>query len=395
MRFRYQIHTTTVRTDTAFVTDYGGRSRFYQLAVTDSSGLTTWSNIQETNPNIRFSRTFSGIDLAFGNSVLQTFDGGYIVAGWTFAEATGYAYRSWLLKTDARGNELWSRIYDDEGIEADPNFEGVTSIRQTGDGGFIAVGSRLFKTDESGEVEWVNNDIYGFSIDVTIDGYIILGSFDPVYLFPDVHLIKVNQQGAVEWERILNPEQSPRPRAVQWTTDRGYIITGSITTDENSDLWLLKTDEWGEEEWSSSYGGSENEDGYSVQQTADGGFVTTGYTYSEVPYSTRDAWLLKTDSAGNEEWNRCFGGSDYDRARSVQQTFDGGYMLVGYTDGDAWLIKTSSTGHLLWDQTYGGPEPEGGMSGEQTADGGYIITGATGYSQTMLLIKTDREGNVN
>jgi hypothetical protein len=82
-------------------------------------------------------------------------------------------------------------------------------------------------------------------------------------------------------------------------------------------------------------------------------------------------------------WDRTFGGADFDVARSVQQTSDGGYILAGHTDsygvgeGDAWLIKTNSEGVKLWDRTYGGADFEEAFSVQQTSDGGYIVAGYT------------------
>lgn len=98
------------------------------------------------------------------------------------------------------------------------------------------------------------------------------------------------------------------------------------------------------EEWSRSFGGSGDERAYSVQQTADGGYIMAGSTYS---YGSGgcDFWLVKTDSNGYGEWHRTFGGSCTEYAYSVQQTSDGGYILAGSTgsygagSGDLWLIK--------------------------------------------------------
>ena len=107
-------------------------------------------------------------------------------------------------------------------------------------------------------------------------------------------------------------------------------------------------------------------------------------------------WLIKTDSQGNEEWNQTFGGGG---GRSVKQTNDGGYVVIGGTDSEenVWLIKTDSQGDEEWNQTYGGGEDDHGWSGEQTTDGGYIITGSTrSYSNgryNVYLIKTDPNGN--
>ena len=182
--------------------------------------------------------------------------------------------------------------------------------------------------------------------------------------------------------------------SVQQTTDGGYIITGYLSNNERGfDVWLIKTDDQGNEEWNQTFGGNSNDFSYSVQQTMDGGYIITGGTQS-FGSGESDLWLIKTDSQGNEEWNRTFGGGI---GYSVKQTTDGGYVVIGdsqsfgSSESDVWLIKTDGQGNEEWNQTFGGTDDDYGYSVEQTTDGGYIITGQKGYD--VWLIKTDPQGN--
>jgi len=156
-------------------------------------------------------------------------------------------------------------------------------------------------------------------------------------------------------------------------------------------------------EWNKTYGGTSNDVAWSAVQTWDGGYALAGYTES-FGAGDSDFWLVKTDSSGNIQWNKTYGGTNTDYAHSVVQTWDGGYALAGDTwsleldDADFWLVKTDSSGNMQWSKTYGGTNYDCVRSVVQTWDGGYALAGYT-YSfgagdSDFWLVKTDSSGNI-
>jgi hypothetical protein len=169
----------------------------------------------------------------------------------------------------------------------------------------------------------------------------------------------------------------------------------------SGDLFLIKTDANGNIIWAKTYGGTSYDEAYSVQQTSDGGYILAGLTSSFGAGS--DVFLIKTDANGNISWAKTFGGTSYDYAYSVQQTSDGGYIMAGGTSsfgagGDILLIKTDANGNIIWAKTYGGTYGDKAYFVQQTSDGGYIVVGWTesfgAGSVDIFLIKTDANGDV-
>ena len=358
-----------------------------------------------------FTKNFGGNLWDYGNSVQQTIDGGYIITGEISSSENGSS-DIWLIKTDSEGQEEWNQTFD--GNDRDYG----KSVKQTVDGGYIIIGSTgsdyyydvwLIKTDPKGTEEWNqtfggDNKDYGNSVQQTIDGgYIITGEISSSGNgSSDVLLIKTDQQGQEEWIQTFGGSDYDIGNSIEQTYDGGYIITGSTRSYGNgsSDVLLIKTDQQGQEEWIQTFGGGYIDIGNSIKQTSDNGYIITGYTQS-YGNGSRDVWLIKTNSQGNEEWNQTFGGSYIDIGNSIQQTIDGGYIITGSrgTDyySDLWLIKTDYQGNEEWNKTFGGSDYDFGNAVQQTTDDGYIIIGHTksygngGYD--IFLIKTDSEGN--
>jgi len=205
------------------------------------------------------------------------------------------------------------------------------------------------------------------------------------------------------WIRTFGGINSDYGRSIQQVFNDGYILIGTTASfGDNNDAWLIKTDVQGNKEWDKTFGGSNDDFGSCIQQTIDGGYIIVGWTNS-FGGGNNDAWLIKTDVQGNKEWDKTFGGNDTDIGYSVQQTIDGGYIITGWTrsfglgNNDVWLIKTDVQGNEEWNKPLGGNLFERGYSVQQTIDGGYIIAGWTNSfgdgNYDVWLIKTDAEGN--
>lgn len=289
-------------------------------------------------------------------------------------------------------------------------------VQQTSDGGFIATGVLfttggadpelyLVKTDAGGELQW--SQTYGgaspfdcgYCVQQTSEGgYIIAG----VYHGWGLWLIKTYSNGNQQWNKIFNSSNFDTAFYVQQTGDGGYVIAGGYTyTPGPPDMWIIKTDSFGNQQWERKVGGGNAEYGHCIRQTTDGGYIVVGYTDS-YGAGLEDTRLVKLDSGGNISWIQDYGGTLDDRGNSVRQTNDGGYIIAGYTKSfgaggsDVYLIKTDGSGNLLWSQTFGGGNDDEGNSVRQTSDGGYLICGTTqsfGSGNTdIYLIKTDSNG---
>ncbi len=219
-------------------------------------------------------------------------------------------------------------------------------------------------------------------------------------------LIKLRADGVTEWDTTYGGLSQDAPFLGQPVADGGYVVAGSQYVDAVSgdDFWLLKVNSMGGSPWQRHYDFTSHDRALSVAQTSDGGFVLGGFAVpdSGEPCATIGA-IVKTDSQGSVEWARSYAGGDVLIGKTVVPVEDGGYALLASTrsvtlgDIDLVLIKTNASGVEQWRKTYAGPGNDIGMDMKATADGGYIVVGLTdswGQGQgDVWLLRLDSAGD--
>ena len=352
-----------------------------------------------------WERTYGGTENENANSVVQTTDGGYIIAGNTNSFGVGFT-DMYLVKTTATGDTDWTRTYGGS------DYDVAHSVAQTTDGGYIIAGYSgpydyhnvyIVKTTSTGDVQWTktygggqNDEAYSV-IQTTDGGYFVAGyseSFDEG-AWGDVYALKLTSSGDTVWTRTYGGIDVDIAYSAGQTSDGGYILAGYTQSFGEGNIYLIKIMASGDIEWSQNYTGDV---AYSVAQTPDGEYIVAGW----IDYADYDIYTIKITSTGDTEWTKIYGGTDEEEASSVINTVDGGFLVVGYTmsfgagEEDVYILKLNSSGDTVWTRTYGGDSDDEAYSVAQTTDGGYIIAGYTDSfgadGGDMYLIKTDSLG---
>jgi hypothetical protein len=325
------------------------------------SGSLAWLVKTDSNGDTIWTRGFGGSGFDEGRSVQQTADSGYIIAGWT--ESLDTLGDAWFVKSDARGDTLWTRTY------GGPLEDDVGAVALTTDGGYVAVGGTMS---------------FGAGAH-------------------DVWLIKTDPRGDTSWTRTFGATNDEFGESVQQTSDGGFVIAG-VTRSYGAggdDVYLIKTDTAGDTLWTRTFGGPLDDWGLCARQTRDGGYIVGGWTTS-YPDSSVYIWLIKTNANGDTLWTRKIGDvSGWAEGGPVEQLDDGGYVITGLVASgfyDAYLVRTDSNGDTIWTRSFGGSNPDAGQSVQPTADGGYVIGGQTlsfgAGREDYYLIKTDANGRL-
>lgn len=226
---------------------------------------------------------------------------------------------------------------------------------------------------------------FGYSAIQVSDGYILAGdtaSFGAGNT--DLLLIKLNTDGTVAWKRTYGGvENDEEPFAIRQTSDNGFIVVGKTESFGAGfcDIWVLRFDAQGNRLWERTFGGQGYDGGYDIQETPDGGYILVGDTNASG--SDYDIWVLRLDANGGIRWQKKFGGAHDDYAFSVAVAPDGsGYYVAGATassgagNNDIWVLKLNNDGGVVWQRTFGGAKDDYANSVHALSDG-CIIAGTT------------------
>jgi hypothetical protein len=392
-------------------------------------------------------QTFGGSKNDVAKSVVATLDGGFAVLGYTQSMdgdvigKTTENYDFWVLKFNSDALLEWNKTYGGSGDDRG------NSLIETSDGGFALLGytdsvdgdvttnngNRDFwvvKIDAFGALTWQKSIGYagadeGMSIIETSDNHFILsgvldvsasggegnfGRLSTRHAGGDYWSIKITQTGGVVWSRFYGGSFTDNPAGVLETASNNLIIVGGsdsndvdITNNKGSyDFWVVKSTKDGDIIWEKSFGGSEIDEARGIVSSGDGNHVIVGDTRSNeqdvsLNNGAADLWLVKISDDGDVLWNSSIGGSNFDVGRSIDLTFDGGFIIAGSSrsfDGDvlqnqgqndAWIVKINTFGELLWETTVGGSEIDFAYDSVQLNNGTIIAVGETNSSDGDIL----------
>jgi hypothetical protein len=204
----------------------------------------------------------------------------------------------------------------------------------------------------------------------------------------------------IEWEMTFGGNGDDRGTAIIQSADSGFVVVGysnsfdgDITSPKgNQDFWVTKLDSIGNLEWQKSYGGNAADWCHDICIGTNDGYLLVGQSNSIDGDITEnkgayDIWIVKINNVGDIEWQKTFGGTQSENCRSVIQTSDGNYMIIGYTlsnDGDIlsnhgsadiWVIKISEFGSIIWQKTFGSSQSDNAQEIIEDISGKFYIIG--------------------
>jgi len=409
--------------------------------------LCNCSLVNSQHPLVKqWDKRFGGSANDWLTLIQETADHGFIAGGTSASGVSGDISSPsngskdfWLVKTDSAGNLLWEKNY------GGTHDEEMAAVVQTSDGGYLLAGSSrsqvsgdvtvagygmadfwIVKTDSAGNKQWDSRfggsatDELACAAAVPGGGFLLAGTSasgvsgtktQASQGFEDYWMVKTDQSGNLIWDQRFGGDQRDQLFALKISASGDIILGGNSNSDisgdktENKrglqDYWLVKTNASGTKIWDRRYGGTDDDTFGALEITPDGGYIFGGFSASGVGgdktlplKGLMDLWVIKTDASGVIAWDRDYGGSAHDEfIGSISLTSDSGYLIASTTysntGGDKsednlsveqmWILKTDSTGLIIWDKTL---QNIAGFDDEvafalQASDGGFVFANYT------------------
>ncbi|PSR52709.1 hypothetical protein AHMF7605_03795 [Adhaeribacter arboris] len=391
--------------------------------------------------NSAWDRRYGGSGYDVLTSFIKTADGGYLSAGYSPSGISGDKTQAsrgkndyWMVKSDKNGKKIWDKRYGGGGDDY------LNRVIQTQDGGYLLAGSSLsgisgdksqasrgdrdywiVKISGTGVKQWDKR--YGGSgydelkkvIQLSTGDYILAGySNSPVsgdksqgnqggY---DYWLVKISNTGTKIWDKRYGGNLNDALTGIVQTSGGGFLLGGSSTSAGNGekseesrggkDFWLISVNKNGAKLWDKTYGGAGEDEAYSLGRSGSSDYFISGSSDSPAgsdktrgSQGLKDFWFLKINNKGVKIWDKRFGSNFDDEAKASIQTQDGGYLLAGISASsmggnksqnsqggfDYWIVKTDKDGMYQWDKRFGGSSVDDLRAVIQTPDGGYLLAG--------------------
>jgi Secretion system C-terminal sorting domain len=323
---------------------------------------------------ITWQRTYGGINIDYGYSIVQTPDEGYIAVGSKRIGTTTYMF---AMRLNKYGDTIWTKTYSVGSY--------AYEIEKTSDGNFVINGSYIIKIDINGNLIWYrpsngslrpsfdsgfyiaredglkkyNNDgdiiwdrnystylINSFITDITINpdhNVLLIGIIEDTLSGYNRFILRADDSGKFLSIRKFNSNYWPVK--IVSIDNNNFVYTGV----NNFSSFLVRYDTLCNLIWFKTYdtGAPEFVETNFLIKTNDKGFAFTGiYSSGNFNYYMR---ILKTDSLGNEKWRKLYGFNDNDNSFCIRQTSDSGYVIIGIRDnfnlGDVYIVKTDTSGY--------------------------------------------------
>jgi hypothetical protein len=377
-------------------------------------------------PTIEWQRCLGGSNGDNTFSIKQTYDGGYIIGGNTGSndgDIHGYDGNgdAWIVRLNSTGDTNWTKCYGGSGSD------GVYSIIETFDLGYVFAGQTdskdgdvhgcslgvdfwVVKLDYFGDTIWTK--CYGgigheraYSIKQTVDsGFIVAGSiYSQINQNFDCWIIKLDKSGDTLWTKIYGGSKDEEAYSIQQTSDGGYIFAGYTNSNDgyvhhridtiSKDMWVVKLDVNGDTVWTKCLGFNLDDEANSIIQTYDGGYNVAGQSYDDLSGRNNghyDFCIIKLNPDGDTTWVKFFGGTYWENATDIIQTYDSCYLVAGFSNSsnngdvwgnngerDFWIIKLNQDGDTIWTKCLGGSMWDAAYSIQETMDTGIVVAGFT------------------